>query len=125
MQIAVYDFVWGGIIVSDCFDHEMDAYESEFDAGYNGDLYSGANDWGFVDTVKGCINYHVDDGYDVEVTCTYIYDTKKALLFMYEGEEIWTAKSQLTDWDDDIEYQKGEEITIEIPSWLATKLGVD
>ena len=41
------------------------------------------------------------------------------------SDEVWFARSQIVEADCDLdEVERGEEITIEIPAWLAEQKGV-
>lgn len=68
----------------------------------------------------------------VTLTDKVVAVTRKAILLdQFEvkagrGQQEWIAKSQIVECDceiDDIEI--GEEITIEIPAWLARRIGAD
>lgn len=47
------------------------------------------------------------------------------LLDLGGGEEHWIPKSQATLLSGDPEKGRGEELVMEIPDWLARKLGVE
>lgn len=50
--------------------------------------------------------------------------TEKAFLVEIEGEDQWVPFSQLVSPDEG-DVRKGARISIEIPSWLARKYGVE
>jgi len=56
----------------------------------------------------------------IEMSVVVIRETPKAFL-VDDGEEHWIPKSQITDAE---EYGEGEEATIEVSLWFATKEGL-
>ena len=69
----------------------------------------------------------------VTITDVVAAVTSKALLLKQcaqpswaKHDQEWIAKSQIEDCDAELdEIAVGDEITIEIPRWLARKIGVD
>lgn len=51
----------------------------------------------------------------------FINQTINAVLFLPagcdEGDEVWLPKSQIDFMEDD--YERGDDITISVPNWLA------
>lgn len=56
------------------------------------------------------------DEYSVE----FVHETDNAILICDGDDEIWLPKSQLRDFEE-WTYKKRDEITIEVPEWLATE----
>lgn len=56
----------------------------------------------------------------VEITVIFKHETSQAILINDGDIEVWIPKSQIENYDDlDEVIEKGHEITIEIPEWLA------
>lgn len=57
------------------------------------------------------------------ITCTFIASTDKAILIEVDGVEDWIPRSQISEASEDLEdldgLEKGDEVTITIPTWLA------
>ena len=58
----------------------------------------------------------------VTFDCTYVSETDRAVLVNVEDEEIWLPKSQVDDLGDNNE--RGDELTLSIPEWLADQHGI-
>ena len=56
----------------------------------------------------------------VEVDVKILLETKEALLVFDGDNEVWLPKSQI-EYDF---FEKGKEITIEIPEWIAIEKGL-
>lgn len=62
----------------------------------------------------------------VEVMGVLQAESPKAyLLDLGDGEEHWIPKSQAEVLSGDPEKGRGEELVLEVPDWLARKLGVE
>lgn len=60
----------------------------------------------------------------VEVTVTVRLETERALCVSDGGREQWLPKSQIASAIEDGDYQRGQEVTIMLPEWLAFKKGL-
>jgi hypothetical protein len=59
----------------------------------------------------------------IVISGEYVRETDDALLVEVDGEEHWFPKSQI-DYTDGVLFP-GDEIDVEMPSWLAEKKGLD
>jgi len=57
---------------------------------------------------------------EVDIICTYIRSSDRAILIEVDGEQDWIPKSQIIDASVDLDdLEKGDPVTITIPEWLA------
>lgn len=88
--------------MSDCFDHECDAYDDDYNR--NGDtFYDGGWDNGYIPYmsrgrgktfISDPLKYHSEINYCLEA------ETEKAYLIHYDGMEVWVPKSICREIED-------------------------
>ena len=55
----------------------------------------------------------------IEISCTFVHHTDKAVLINDGDREVWIPKSQISVLEDWYDLEPGDPLTIEIPEWLA------
>jgi len=67
----------------------------------------------------------MSDVEEVEISCSFLRATARAVLIEDGNDEVWIPRSQIIDSDKDIDsLEREDEFTITIPQWLADEKGL-
>lgn len=55
----------------------------------------------------------------------YIHETPHAYLLAFDGDKVWIPKSQILNFEEEINKYGEQFFEVEIPEWLALEKGLD